>query len=133
MHFSVLQEYIAARTGARLGRLYQLSNNYHVYTSILPRLDGLTQRRAYENLEVTRTPLVASGAFVKMFDIDLALFMRHGGTATDWLTPFFAETVCPMHRAHTLFSRGERQAAREMLSGGTDWITAGREWIERRL
>lgn len=31
VHFSVLQEYLAARIGVGVGTLYQVSNNYHVY------------------------------------------------------------------------------------------------------
>lgn len=38
VHFSVLQEYLAARVGVGVGRMYQVSNNYHAYESELARL-----------------------------------------------------------------------------------------------
>jgi thymidylate synthase len=40
VHFSVLQEYLAARIGVGVGTLYQVSNNYHAYLSELDRLRG---------------------------------------------------------------------------------------------
>jgi thymidylate synthase len=38
VHFSVLQEYLAARVGVGVGRYYQVSNNFHVYENELERL-----------------------------------------------------------------------------------------------
>lgn len=35
VHFSVLQEYLAARIGVELGAMWQVSNNYHLYESVL--------------------------------------------------------------------------------------------------
>jgi Thymidylate synthase len=38
VHFSILQEYLACRIGVAVGRLHQVSNNYHVYLSEVERL-----------------------------------------------------------------------------------------------
>lgn len=38
VHFSVLQEYLAARIGIGIGTYYQISNNFHVYEAELERL-----------------------------------------------------------------------------------------------
>jgi hypothetical protein len=43
VHFSVLQEYLAARIGVGVGTMYQWSNNYHAYES---ELENLTRRAA---------------------------------------------------------------------------------------
>lgn len=41
VHFSVLQEYLAAKLGLYVGILYQLSNNYHAYVDIFEKMDSL--------------------------------------------------------------------------------------------
>ncbi len=45
VHFSVLQEYLAARIGAGVGRYYQVSNNFHVYLSDVRRMVGRIDER----------------------------------------------------------------------------------------
>lgn len=40
VHFSVLQEYLAARIGVGVGVMYQVSNNFHAYASELGRLEA---------------------------------------------------------------------------------------------
>ena len=42
VHFSVLQEYLAARVGASMGDLYFWSNNFHAYTDTLNRMSSKT-------------------------------------------------------------------------------------------
>lgn len=38
VHFSVLQEYMAALVGVEMGTYTQISNNFHLYTNVVPRL-----------------------------------------------------------------------------------------------
>lgn len=40
VHFSFLQEYMAAMIGVKVGFMYQVSNNYHAYMSELDKLCG---------------------------------------------------------------------------------------------
>lgn len=132
VHFSMLQEYLALRLGARVGLYYQLSNNYHVYTNVLDKMRDVTNTHTYEKLVVQRTPLAPSPAHVDLFDSDLREFMRHGERGK-FESVFFCDTVVRMARAHRLFSRGRPVEARDELRGLGDWLTAGREWIERRI
>lgn len=57
VHFSVLQEYLAARIGVEVGVMYQVSNNYHVY---LPELSRLRARAEGDRHLLTDDELVAS-------------------------------------------------------------------------
>lgn len=133
VHFSILQEFIAASVGADVGYLYQVSNNYHAYKSVLEKFAGFVDEHCYANLFALPTTLVSSSSMVSSLKQDIADFMRGGGERGKWATPFFSETVSPMWTAHRLYSTGRRQEAIKILTGDRDWIVAGRQWIERRL
>lgn len=38
VHFSVLQEFVASAVGVAMGRMHQLSNNLHIYESVLEKI-----------------------------------------------------------------------------------------------
>jgi thymidylate synthase len=155
VHFSILQEYLAAMLDVGVGRYYQFSNNYHVYQATLDMLDGRDDRRrfvednryeAWEDRTVEPTPLVHDAA---LFDQELA-FMLHNydrmcsGTLGP-LTPdtwnaatlnnhFLSRTAWPMLMAHYWHKRRDgtiRDAWLELIEA-SDWGAASREWIERR-
>ena len=44
VHFSILQEYLAAMIGVGVGRYYQVSNNFHAYQRDIDRLTTRTQK-----------------------------------------------------------------------------------------
>jgi len=58
VHFGALQEYVAARVGVGVGRMYQVSNNYHAYVSTLAKVglpDAGSQGRWTTLISSTRT------------------------------------------------------------------------------
>ena len=75
VHFSILQEYLAARIDVDIGAMYQLSNNAHVYTSVLGDLtpDVLEDNRYYSG---TIMPVVMFDE-PECIDDDIKQFMQN--------------------------------------------------------
>lgn len=86
VHFSILQEYLAAKLGWQVGKLYQLSNNYHAYLDVFEKNKSLIDEardphRMYQNNpyiagEVKPYPLVTNPL---TFDAELDVFMNDKG------------------------------------------------------
>lgn len=155
VHFSVLQEYLAAMLDVGVGRYYQFSNNYHVYQQTLDMLDGRDDRRrfvadnryeAWEDRTVEPTPLVHDAA---LFDQELEFLMqnyegvysgRFEARLPDRWDPetfnnrFLGRTAWPMLMGHMLHKRREPLMARVWLDlvEATDWRAAATEWVQRR-
>lgn len=81
VHFSVLQEYVAAACDVPVGSMYQLSNDYHLYTDVVKGdLIELVQDCTMHNLYITRaqpTSLFLSSDDVRKFDEALPKFMDY--------------------------------------------------------
>lgn len=150
VHFSVLQEYLAARVGCEVGTLYQLSNNYHVYVDFLRTLES---RAAEEEDGIPLVDALADDRYfhgvrpAKMFispdeiDADCRNFMDWHEreiltcTAPHFENPWFKVVACPAARAHRLFRAKKKaealtEAAQVMAE---DWRLACCEWIARRI
>jgi thymidylate synthase len=139
VHFSVLQEYVAARVGVRVGSYTQLSDSYHAYTAVLSKLDGI--QADYDpyltlgdnGLHYTPEPLIQPHEHTEMFDRDVIRFLdKHLSPAYE--TEFFETTVDPMFSAWNWFKAGEVDEALEWASEiyTNDWKKACTEWLERR-
>jgi len=74
-HFSMIQEYVAAKAGYLVGRYVQFSNNLHMYTNT-PRLDELRKIPVssgwYDGRNAKLVPLVLD---ISTFDKELGVFM----------------------------------------------------------
>jgi len=150
VHFSVLQEYLAARIGVGVGLMYQLSNNYHVYETELERLRGRAHRlrydlsleealrdQRYDDPHVEPKPMFESP---ELIDADVALLCRRveddqiyevGGYANPWFE-HTAELALLAHRYHKL---GQQRTAHALATRISDpaWSIACAEWIRRRM
>lgn len=159
VHFSMLQEYVAGAVGVAVGKMYQLSNNYHAYVDVLEKY--LEKRRAMlmgaETYSFGVDPYLALnnpsvveprpiGANWDAWLTDLRSFM-------DWATdednaepdqspsqypenPWFHEVAEPMFVAHHFYRQGDLTHALEVISEhvqATDWRKAASEWISRRI
>jgi hypothetical protein len=154
VHFSVLQEYVAARVGCEVGTMYQLSNNYHAYTAFISVLEkraesgySLSVRlmdNRYDERDsarskkmVTTEPMFNRPDYI---DEDVKMFWR-------WFTEYNQETESPHYKndwfattlemmmmAHYFHKKGARaeamHCAREV--DAHDWSVAAVEWLERR-
>lgn len=153
VHFSFLQEYLAARIGVEVGNYYQFTNNLHVYTErwtpekwladTTPDLyDPKNQPRDIRGMfiNLATTPLVANP---DRFDTECTTFVNHGySDELDklsmethlWTNPFFPSVAIPMAKAFAAHKRREYGVAEGYLAAvlADDWQWAGLDWIERR-
>lgn len=147
VHFSVLQEYLAARIGVGVGRYYQISNNFHVYTGILPKVLGERDRlppieNPYATApERTVQPLVTDP---DKFDSDLKRFMVWTNTDARQEYPYaynnkwFSHTAEPLYVAHMRWKAKDREGALHIINDSLfniapDWRLAAKAWMERRM
>lgn len=139
VHFSYLQEFVAAGVGVEVGRLYQFSNNLHGYDStVLPLVEkGGHEFTAnpYDDIELQPFPLVSTD--IARWREDLSVFMDVGPTP-GLRDPFFRRVAIPMWVAHEAYKASDDlerfEHAREALDNckAGDWKRACLEWLERR-
>lgn len=134
VHFSVLQEYLAARVGVGIGTLYQLSNNYHAYIDPMKKFWPGMQREQQDYGQIPVTCIVQEPDH---FDDDLKLFFSDNWNRNEvyqYFNAFFWRVACPMRRAYAYWRAGRHQDAREIISRmyACDWSIAAGNWFERR-
>jgi thymidylate synthase len=135
VHFSFLQEYLAARIGVAVGKMYQLSNNWHAYTSVLDKIprDVAVDDR-YTTGAVSAHPICD---VPEQWDKDLHMFMDVPiGAKHRWYrNKFFRGVAVPMLETHRLWRAGRRDAA--LISANnieaSDWGCSTMEWMSRRM
>jgi thymidylate synthase len=136
VHFSVLQEYLAARIGVGVGTLCQFSNNYHVYRPIYDKLwpticeEGLGNSNWYA--VGLPTPIVT---VPESFDRDLALFFGKTWDSAYYHNEFFYRTAVPLRRSYVLWRAGAFEQARSIVhhTPVCDWTVAAQAWYDRRI
>lgn len=138
VHFSILQEYMAARLKVPMGKYYQFSNNFHCYTDIYDeaKLDKIRaecwQERYYDSIKNIHYPLASFETDFEVFDEEVANFLTMP-LSVDSKIPFLRNVAVPMyaswHARKQKHGNGIRQA--EMIEA-PDWRRACVEWIERR-
>jgi hypothetical protein len=138
VHFSFLQEYLAAMLGVNEGSYYQFSNNYHAYQSELDRLSDRSGLELFYALQDNRygenllcVPLVQHP---ECFDDELRYALDHPyEEIISYQNNFITDVFSPAMKAHRAYKNGF--CACEDLSRilADDWRIACTEWIERRL
>lgn len=137
VHFSVLQEYLAARIGVGVGRMYQLSNNWHAYLDVFGKktagvpLVGPARVNLYNSSGVNPRVMFSRPEFA---DTDVTAFLA-GIPNYDYANEWFVQTAVPMREAHTLWRAGEREDALKMAARteADDWRLAACQWMQRRM
>lgn len=131
VHFSFLQEWIASRIGVGVGRMYQLSNNWHAYTDVLKKLGDPSSSDPYVSGQVEPYPIMD---LPEDWDDDLVAFMEEPHRRS-YLNSFFGDVALPLWRTHELWREGSRSTALAEVSRvqATDWRLAAQSWMERRL
>jgi len=150
VHFSFLQEYIAAGINCPIGTYTQVSVNWHVYTQFFENLKSipvssypgkwtLYGKDPYTLEEVIHIPLFPTGWNYQTFDHSLAEVMKsvdsgnfEGGVASAFLDVFV--TLMKAHYEYKRLPEPENfDVALSLLRGSKiDWFVAGREWVQRR-
>jgi hypothetical protein len=144
VHFSILQEFVAAAVGVPVGVYRQFSNNFHIYTDVVKQ-DGtgyatLAEEVAkcdyYAQTDSHIQPFPLVNTDVESWMEDLSTFLqgpelRHH---TDSLDPFFANVAAPMYRAWIARKNktGSSGLAEAMQIQASDWRMACGNWITRR-
>lgn len=150
VHFSMLQEYLAACLGVDIGVYNQFTNNLHVYTErFKPKEwleDGYSRQGAsvvYDSAftrdgtsfrDIKLVPLVKNPA---MFDREVQEFAeRHkqDALAGEYTEPFLRDVAQPMciafhHYKHKDF--GNALSAAEHIQAD-DWHIAATSWLQKR-
>jgi len=138
VHFSILQEFLAAWVGIPVGVYRQMSNNLHLYTHVLSEskiqdmvLDA-SQNDLYELGEVKTSPLVRVAIHHWLQDLE-AFLDNPLNVEYEYIDPFFKNTAVPMymawHHRKTLKSSGAAWAA---SIEAEDWREACTAWITRK-
>lgn len=137
VHFSVLQEYLAACIGVGVGSYFQISTNSHFYTDLANKLLGSLPtelQTPYADFGVAPTPIVT---VPEAFDEDLAHFMAD--PAAYWGTrknTFFENVATPLYCANRAWKNKDRERALLELSNmppRCDWRVAAEAWCQRRM
>lgn len=143
VHFSFLQEYLAAMIGVPIGRYWQISHNWHAYLNTLEPLTHLQEQARnpytkfymhfspYEADEVDVYPLVRN---TERFDSELQMFIDEPD-AMGYTEPFFRKIAMPMYNAHRAWRHKDYRTAFLNLEGmpeKNDWRIACEQWLQRR-
>lgn len=135
VHFSFLQEYLAACIGCEVGVYNQFTNNLHVYTERWKPQEWLaaeTRYGLYENPDRHKHfPLVKDPA---TFDREVQEFIDNKEWLRNWEEPFLQRVAHPMcwafarHKARDYYTA---LSVADMIAA-EDWRVAAIEWLERR-
>ena len=145
VHFSVLQEVLAAMLQVPVGVYRQFSNNLHIYYDKVPQARDREELKelAFEvssndeycnNSAIVPYPVVGNTPVVLWFE-DLAQFMRNPLVSDrfTWRSNFFKNVAAPMaeawHARKTKMGTGMQQ-----VDGiaALDWRKACMDWIQRK-
>lgn len=136
VHFSFLQEYMAARIGVHVGVYNHFTNNLHAYVERFnPQAwleDTSYLQQDYDRKSHSIVPLVSNP---KQFEYELKKFVAWPlDPERRWKEPFFQNVASPMCRAfsyHTI--RGYAEALKLMRQVvASDWRWAGEQWLVKR-
>ena len=145
VHFSMLQEYMAAKIGVPLGTYTQISDSFHVYKDIyeklekrMPALDyyewKYTKHNPYEDIKPY--PMVQN---IEEWDMDLIKFMElgeYGQGETTFNNDYFKHVAVPMLVAwnHHKLNKDTDLAIAILKDEcfAEDWSEAGVDWLLRR-
>lgn len=148
VHFSVLQEVIAAGVGAPVGQYYQVSNNFHGYLATMGKAgddwpwewgptgqEGVTRPYdPYDSGKVVVAPMFDASFSLDEFREDIEMLIEDPARI-GIRSNFLRKVACPMVMAHRAFKREGPDAAREVLQqmdGRSDWRAGAELWLSNR-
>jgi hypothetical protein len=151
VHFSFLQEVVAALAGMPVGRYWQMSMNLHVYVEQHGELVRDLANQApqppsrpndpYERGEVAHEPMFRHGTDAQVFLQDVAS-MVDGGLMIGFSDRWVRRVALPMLNAWKAWKdkdlgevNARAAAASRLLADccATDWRLACNQWLERRM
>lgn len=143
VHFSILQEYTAAKIGVKMGTYTHVSDSWHVYVDnpfyqrVVVNREMLDQVDYYSiggaSNQIRSTSLVNGD--VEAWDADLKVFLGdQWDEGLAYRDAFFWGCAVPMRQAWSAYKRGAYEAALGYITkvSAPDWRLAGHEWLIRR-
>ena len=133
VHFSILHEFIARACYLGQGRMYQVSNNFHIYEQHWPLLEvPVVLKNYYHNSPEIVWPLFEDHTEAEFFLLDCE---RMVDGELDFATYFFNRVVYPAITAWALYKDGKLLQALDALAvmPVCVWHFAMEEWLERRV
>lgn len=146
VHFSYLQEFLAAWIGCEVGQYWQVSANMHLYdfnsAGVVPLADKAfpsrqVREQCYYEQGAQTYPLVSTN--IETWQSDLHMFLSEGGRAMGYRDHFFRRVAVPMDNAYAEFkNKGNPNRFSDALSclnqmASCDWKLAAAEWLIRRM
>ena len=133
VHFSILQEYLAARLGVTVGKLTQFSWNWHMYHNTHHLADqGSADRHADRQYPGT-LPLVTDPANI---DFDIEQYVENPETGRYATNTFLGTTAYPMFMANIERKAGNLETSAMSWANeiqAPDWREATVAWLQRRI
>lgn len=142
VHFSVLQEYMAAAIGVSVGRYYQVSNNWHMYTERFEKMsagqwspDNREENyylSTHAGIRIRPYPMVSvPSAFLRDCE---SFVMQPDWDRYIYVNEWFLNVAVPLRKSHLAWRHGDVLLARRMLDGvaASDWRLAAQQWLSRR-
>lgn len=140
VHFSILQEYLAARVGVPMGRYTQVSNNFHAYAEnpVWKRVaDNYVNNPGpddpYDRGEVSAMPMFSCPQEADM-EINFLMDSIHKPIVYTFRNQFLGRVAVPMLYAWRYWRDKRVTEAMEQIEliRAEDWRRACAEWLLRR-
>lgn len=136
VHFSFLQEYMAAMIGVPVGTYWQVSDSWHAYTERWYNLGGFNnqQYNPYDGswpVTVEPFPLVSNP---ETFDEEVKLWCNTLGQGSErFSNHFFSYVLHPLYMSWKVYKEDELNAAYFFAKTcrATDWSLAATQWLDR--
>ena len=149
VQFSMIQEYVAAKLGLRMGTYTQITNSYHVYTTgpggkVWNRLNDKYNYcpSDYYDTDITNIVKMCTTDMIN-FEQDLKLFfkvydefgLKELGEMVCWQSKYFQELIMPVLCVYlTHKDKGPEEAIKYTKSiKGDDWRMACEDWLLNRI
>lgn len=145
VHFSFLQEYLAAAIGVEVGRYHQITNNLHAYTDRWYPAEWLADETpnlydgTFPSYQGNFVPL-CEHEHIGRFDLELPDFVAmnkdpenvHG--LVSWQEPFLNDVAQPMCHAWHMYKQNDMEYALHWANRVTayDWRFAAVNWMAER-
>lgn len=136
VHFSILQEYLAARIDVEIGTMYQLSNNAHVYLNQSHIIKKDLEDDRYSNNHIYPISMFTDPEYIDEDTDEFLLNYENDKIIdeSDYANGWFANTLGKALHAHKLYKQKQFTAALMVAEEieAMDWRIACYEWIERK-
>jgi hypothetical protein len=133
VHFSMLQEYLAAAIGVEVGKMYQNSWNFHAYCDILEKVKPYLNDDTWIGPYGRTVPLVSEPTSF-LSDCESWVDGHYTGVPFFPQNSIFNTVAMPMMEVHYAYQRKKFESALTICEDieAPDWRRACTEWIQRR-